>query len=65
MHGKIFLGRLNEKHHLKDLGINGKILLKLIVKKDNWRTRTKLSWLKAGCFEVMSSVKKEKEEFMY
>ena len=57
MHAKFCLGRLSERHHLKDLGLNGKILLKLILKKENWRTRTKLIWFKVGCFEIMSSVK--------
>jgi hypothetical protein len=61
MHGKGCLERLSEKHYLKDLGLNGKLLLKLILKKENLRTRPKLIWFKAGCFEIMSSVKKNRE----
>jgi hypothetical protein len=57
MHAKLRLGRLSEKHHLKDLGLNGKILLKLILKKEIWITWTKLIWFKVGCFEIMNSVK--------
>jgi hypothetical protein len=32
---KLCLGRLNEKQHLKDLGLYGNILLKLILNKEN------------------------------
>jgi hypothetical protein len=35
MHAEFCLGRLNEKQHLKDLGLNRKILLKLILNKEN------------------------------
>jgi hypothetical protein len=36
MHMKIWCGNLTVKGLLEDLGINGRIILKLIFKKWNW-----------------------------
>jgi hypothetical protein len=41
-------GDLREKAHLKDLGINGSIILKLIFKKWDGETWTGLIWLRIG-----------------
>jgi len=41
-------GYLKERSHLEDLGIDGRIILKWILKKENGRVWTELMWLRAG-----------------
>ena len=46
---------LKERSHLEDLGIDGRRILKWILKKENGSVWTELMWLRtgtmAGCFE--------------
>jgi hypothetical protein len=40
--GRVLVGKPDVKSHLKDLGVDGKIILKLILKKWNWEAWTGL-----------------------
>jgi hypothetical protein len=41
-------GYLKERSHLEDLGIDGRIILKWILKKENGKLWTELMWLRTG-----------------
>jgi hypothetical protein len=47
VHTGFWWGNLRKEDHLKDLGVNGRIILKWIFKKRNLG-RTGLMWLKKG-----------------
>jgi hypothetical protein len=44
---------IKKRNHLGDLGVDGKIILKLILKKQGVRMQTGLKWLRRGiCGEL-------------
>jgi hypothetical protein len=48
MHTGFWWGNLRERFHLKDLDVDGRILLKYIFKKWDVGARTGLIWLRIG-----------------
>jgi hypothetical protein len=44
----VLVGRPEEKNHLKDLDVDGRIILKLIFKKWNGGIWSGLNWLRIG-----------------
>ena len=48
VHRGFWLGELKERHHLEDLGIDGRIVLKWIFKKWNGEPWTGFIWLRIG-----------------
>jgi hypothetical protein len=44
----ISLFRKGQRVHLKDLDVDGRVKLKLILKQSDWRTQNGLVWLKTG-----------------
>jgi hypothetical protein len=44
----VLVGSLNIRNHLEDLGVDGRILLKCILKKWDEKTWTGLLWLRIG-----------------
>jgi hypothetical protein len=48
MHTGFWWGDLRERDHLKDLGTDGRIILKLIFKKQDGEAWTGLIWLRIG-----------------
>jgi hypothetical protein len=48
VHTTFWLGDLNEKDHLKDLGIDGRIILKWIFRKWAGEAWPGLHWLRIG-----------------
>jgi len=41
-------GNLKERHHLEDIGVNGRIILRWMLKKWNLGALTGSSWLRIG-----------------
>jgi len=48
VHTEFEQGYLKERSHLEDLSIDGRIILKWILKKENGRVWTELMWLRTG-----------------
>jgi hypothetical protein len=48
VHTEFERGYLKERSYLEDLGIDGSIILKWILKKENARVWTELMWLRTG-----------------
>jgi hypothetical protein len=46
--GRVLAGKPYVKIYLEDLGVDGKIILKWILKKWNWEASTGLIWLRIG-----------------
>jgi hypothetical protein len=46
VHTGFWWGELKDRDHFKDLSIDGRIILKYILKKQNGRTWTGLIWLR-------------------
>jgi len=45
---RVFVGRPEGKYHLENLGTDGRIILKWILKKWDWEAWTALIWLRIG-----------------
>ena len=48
VHNGFWGGDLRERDHLKDLGVDGRIILNWILKKWDWEAWTGLIWLRIG-----------------
>ena len=48
MHTGFWWGNLRERDHLESLSIDGRVVLKWILRKSVGRARTELSWLRIG-----------------
>jgi hypothetical protein len=48
VHTGFWWGDLMERDHMEDLGVDGRIRLKWIFRKEDWETRTGLFWLRIG-----------------
>jgi hypothetical protein len=48
VHIRFWWGELTEAHHLEDLNIDGRMILKWIFKKWDGEARTGLLWLRIG-----------------
>jgi len=48
MHADSLLGNLNETCSLKDVGVNGKIILKWVLRKQDGRAWTGFIWIRIG-----------------
>ena len=48
MHTGFWWGNLKERYQLEDLGIDGRIVLKWILNKLDWRVWSGLIWLRIG-----------------
>jgi hypothetical protein len=45
MHAKLYFGNLKGRDHLGKLGVDRRVILKLILKKDGVRMCTEFNWL--------------------
>jgi hypothetical protein len=48
VHAEFWWGDLKEKGHLKNPGVDGRLILKGILKKSNGEAWTSLTWLRIG-----------------
>ena len=48
MHADSLLGNLNETSRLKDVGVNGRMILKWVLRKQDGRAWTGNNWIRIG-----------------
>jgi len=53
MHATFWLGNLNERVHLQDLSLDGRIILKWTLKKYDWWACAGLIGLRIGLYDRM------------